>query len=151
MGIRAVVIIFYVFLHYLGSFVIPVFKKIWFREKALVTGSLYQFLIFHIELVFKKTVLIYFSTKHFYKEKSMKRVLARDKQGNARIKSLKQRLQEEKRSEVDLEALKEVQKQFDCLIEQMMSAKVLLAGLAIGANEVSVDSDVDITSQEQTY
>jgi hypothetical protein len=81
----------------------------------------------------------------------MKRVVVREKQGNARIKSLRQRLQEGKRSEVDLEALKEVQKQFDCLIEQMMSAKVLLAGLAIGSNEVSVDSDVDITSQKQTY
>jgi hypothetical protein len=81
----------------------------------------------------------------------MKRMLAREKQGDARIKSLKNRFREGKRSEVDLEALKEVQKQFDCLIEQMMSAKVLLAGLAIGANEVSVDSDVDITSQEHTY
>jgi hypothetical protein len=81
----------------------------------------------------------------------MKRVVVREKQGNARIKSLKNRFREGKRSEVDLEALKEVQKQFDCLMEQMMSAKVLLAGLAIGANEVSVDSDVDITSQEHTY
>jgi hypothetical protein len=81
----------------------------------------------------------------------MKRVLVREKKGMAKIESLKNRLQEEKRSEVDLEALKEVQKQFDCLIEQMMSAKVLLAGLAIGANEVSVDSDVDITSQEHAY
>jgi hypothetical protein len=84
----------------------------------------------------------------------MKRLLVKEKQeskGSIRKNSLEKRLREEERTDIDLKALQEVQKQFDGLIERMMSAKVLLAGLAIGANDVSVDSDVDITSQEYTY
>lgn len=77
----------------------------------------------------------------------MKRKVVRENQ-NTRIKSLKSRLREEKRSIVDLKALREVQNQFDCLMEQMMSAKLLLAGLAIGADDISTDSSVDITGQQ---
>jgi CelD/BcsL family acetyltransferase involved in cellulose biosynthesis len=76
----------------------------------------------------------------------MKRKLVRENQ-ITRIRSQKRRLQEGKRSFVDLKELREVQNQFDCLIEQMMSAKLLLASLAIGYDDVSVDSDVQ-TGQE---
>jgi hypothetical protein len=70
----------------------------------------------------------------------MKRKLVRENQ-ITRIGSQKRRLQEGERSFVDLKELNEVQNQFDSLIEQMMSAKLLLAGLAIGYDDVSVDSD----------
>jgi hypothetical protein len=74
----------------------------------------------------------------------MKRVLIREKQVNARIKSLKKRFREGGRTEVDLKALQEVQDQFDNLIKDMTSAKLLLAGLAIGANEVSSEEVEEI-------
>jgi hypothetical protein len=74
----------------------------------------------------------------------MKRVLVREKQGSARVKSLRNRLREGGRTEVDLKSLREVQQQFDCLIDQMMSAKVLLAGLAIGMDHISVDSETEM-------
>jgi hypothetical protein len=48
-------------------------------------------------------------------------------------------LREMKISEFDLEALREVQGQFDSLIEQMTDAKLLLAGFAVGFDEMSVD------------
>jgi hypothetical protein len=70
----------------------------------------------------------------------MKRVLVRKKEGITKVEALKKRLREGGRTEVDLKALREVQDQFDCLIKDMTSAKLLLAGLAIGANEVSYDN-----------
>jgi hypothetical protein len=69
----------------------------------------------------------------------MKRVLVREKKGTARVEALKKRFREGGRTEVDLKALREVQDQFDTLIQDMASAKLLLAGLAIGANGVSYD------------
>jgi Tfp pilus assembly protein PilO len=77
-------------------------------------------------------------------EDIMKRVLIRKNQ-STRTGSLKRRFQEKEISMVDLEALRDVQNQFDCLIEQMMSSKLLLGGLAIGVDDVSMDSDVEIT------
>jgi DNA invertase Pin-like site-specific DNA recombinase len=68
----------------------------------------------------------------------MKRVLTREKQKD-RINSLKKRLRESGRTEIDLEALREVQDQFDSLIKDMTSYKALLAGLAIGYDDFSVD------------
>jgi hypothetical protein len=47
----------------------------------------------------------------------MKRMLVREKQGSARINSLKKRFREEGRTEVDLKALRDVQNQFDYLIQ----------------------------------
>jgi hypothetical protein len=76
----------------------------------------------------------------------MKRILVREKQeskGSARINAMKKRLREGGRTEIDLKALREVQDQFDALIQDMTSAKLLLAGLAIGANEVSYNGDVE--------
>jgi hypothetical protein len=84
------------------------------------------------------------------KEKDMKRILVRKEKEreDVRLEALKKRIQESKRrrlresgrTEVDLKALREVQEQFDRLIKDMTSAKVLLAGLAIGVNEVSYDN-----------
>jgi hypothetical protein len=76
----------------------------------------------------------------------MKRILVREKQGSKgieRVNSLKKRFREGGRTEVDLKALREVQDQFDALIQDMTSAKLLLAGLAIGANEISYNGDVE--------
>jgi hypothetical protein len=82
------------------------------------------------------------------KEEDMKRVLVRKEKVRERLETLKKqkRLRESGRTEVDLKALREVQEQFDGLIDQMMSAKVLLAGLAIGMDHISVDSDTEITN-----
>jgi hypothetical protein len=89
------------------------------------------------------------------KEEDMKRILIRKEkeQGDAGLEALKKRIQEAKikrlresgRTEVDLKALREVQEQFDRLIKDMTSAKVLLAGLAIGANEVSYENQEKIS------
>jgi hypothetical protein len=49
-------------------------------------------------------------------------------------------LREMKLSETDIEALRDVQSQFDSLIEQMIQAKLLLAGIAVGADEVWTES-----------
>jgi hypothetical protein len=64
----------------------------------------------------------------------MKRKLVKESI-NTRIKSLRKPLREGKRSAVDLKALKEVQNQIDNLIGQMTNTKLLLAELAIGADE----------------
>jgi hypothetical protein len=69
----------------------------------------------------------------------MKRILVRIEKTRERLEALKKqkRLREGGRTEVDLRALREVQDQFDALIKDMTSAKLMLASLAIGANEVS--------------
>jgi hypothetical protein len=89
------------------------------------------------------------------KEKDMKRILVRKEKEreDVRLEALKKRIQESKRkrlresgrTEVDLKALREVQEQFDRLIKDLTSAKGLLAGLAIGANEVSYDNEEEIS------
>jgi hypothetical protein len=52
----------------------------------------------------------------------------------------RRRLREEEVSSSNIEALRDVQDQFDSLVEQMMDAKLLLAGLAIGFDEMSVEN-----------
>jgi hypothetical protein len=104
------------------------------------------------------------------KEKSMKRKLIREKKGNARLDALKKRLREvqaqvdyirertniitkflirylreEERSERDIESLKDIQTQINSLIEQLMDAKVVLAGFSIGAKDVFIDRSVEET------
>jgi hypothetical protein len=106
------------------------------------------------------------------KEKSMKRILIREKKGNTRLDSLKKRLREVQaqvdyirertniitkflirylregeRSETDMEALHDVQTQIDSLIEELMGAKVALAGLSIGGDDVYVNNGAQITRQ----
>jgi DNA invertase Pin-like site-specific DNA recombinase len=73
----------------------------------------------------------------------MKRKLIREKQ-KSRINSLKKRFREGGRTEVDLEALREVQSQFDALIKDMASAKLLLASLTIGYDEAFYHEDETI-------
>jgi hypothetical protein len=75
----------------------------------------------------------------------MKRKLIpiREKQGKAA-----KRFREGERSAIDLQALQKIQDQFDALIENMMDAKLLLAGLAIGGNEVWTDTTIQDSSEE---
>jgi hypothetical protein len=54
---------------------------------------------------------------------------------NKRIIFLRKSLREGERSEQDIEALKDIQNQFDCLIGQMMKNKLLLAGYEIGGDD----------------
>jgi hypothetical protein len=63
----------------------------------------------------------------------MKRVLVPIREN--RNKSAR-RIRESKISTADREALSEVQGQFDTLIAQILDAKILLAGLAIGGDNV---------------
>jgi hypothetical protein len=79
---------------------------------------------------------------------AMKRILIREKQGNKankKINSLKKYLREGGRTEIDLQTLREVQNQFDALIQEMASAKLLLASLAIGYDDVSYHEDTETT------
>jgi hypothetical protein len=52
------------------------------------------------------------------------------------------RIRESKISMVDRRALREVQNQFDALITQMLDAKILLAGLAIGGDNVRTNTNI---------
>jgi hypothetical protein len=54
---------------------------------------------------------------------------------NTKICSPRKPLREEERSTIDIQALQKVQEQFDGLIKEMMTAKVLLAGLEIGGDD----------------
>jgi ribosomal protein S15P/S13E len=56
-----------------------------------------------------------------------------------RIRNLRRHFREEEVSTTGQKALHDVQTQIDNLIEQLMSAKIMLASLSIGADEVSVD------------
>jgi hypothetical protein len=53
----------------------------------------------------------------------------------ARINFLRKSLREGERSATNLQALQEVQEQFDSLIKQMAQAKILLAGIEIGGDD----------------
>jgi hypothetical protein len=55
---------------------------------------------------------------------------------------------EEERSTMDIQALKDVQSQLDSLIEEMMNAKLTLAGLALGADEVEAYSHASHSHEE---
>ena len=69
---------------------------------------------------------------------------------NSRIKNFWRRrcLREEGASAVDLQALNDVQTQLDVLVEQLVQAKIMLAGFAIGAKEVFVDDYHSHSSEE---
>jgi hypothetical protein len=54
---------------------------------------------------------------------------------NKKINSQRKPLREEERSVIDLQALQGVQKQFDGLIKEMLTAKILLAGLETGSDD----------------
>jgi hypothetical protein len=58
------------------------------------------------------------------------------------------RFREEERSTMDIQALNDVQNQLDSLIEEMMNAKLTLAGLAIGADEVEACSNANHSHEE---
>jgi hypothetical protein len=58
------------------------------------------------------------------------------------------RFREEERSTMDIQALKDVQSQLDSLIEEMMNAKLTLAGLALGADEVEAYSNASHSHEE---
>jgi hypothetical protein len=55
---------------------------------------------------------------------------------NKKINSSRRPLREEERSVLDLQALQKVQEQFDSLIKEMLTAKVLLAGIGTGSDDV---------------
>ena len=52
-------------------------------------------------------------------------------------------------STVDLQALKDVQSQLDVLVEQLIQAKIMLAGFAIGANEIWTHYNISNSSEEE--
>jgi hypothetical protein len=55
---------------------------------------------------------------------------------NKRINSSRRPLREEERSMIDLQALEKVQEQFDSLIKEMLTAKISLAGIGVGSDDV---------------
>jgi hypothetical protein len=76
----------------------------------------------------------------------MKRVLVpiRESQNKS-----ERRIRESKISIVDRRALREVQTQFDALITQMLDAKILLAGLAIGGDNVRTNTNIYSSNEEE--
>jgi hypothetical protein len=64
---------------------------------------------------------------------------------NKRIKFPWKPLREAERSETDLEALHVVQTQLDSLIEELIAAKVTIAGLSIGGDNVYTSNSANIT------
>jgi phosphomevalonate kinase len=54
---------------------------------------------------------------------------------NKKINSSRRHLREEERSIIDIQALQKVQEQFDSLIKEMLTTKVLLAGFEIGGDD----------------
>jgi hypothetical protein len=59
------------------------------------------------------------------------------------------RIRESKISTADREALSEVQGQFDTLIAQILDAKILLAGLAIGGDNVQTNTNIYGSDEEE--
>jgi hypothetical protein len=76
----------------------------------------------------------------------MKRVLVPVREN--RNKSAR-RIRESKISAPDREALSEVQGQFDTLIAQILDAKILLAGLAIGGDDVRTNTNIYGSEEEE--
>jgi hypothetical protein len=66
---------------------------------------------------------------------------------NKKINSSRKLLREEERSIIDLQALQKVQEQFDGLIKEMLTAKVLLAGLEIGGDDAYYEEYEKETSE----
>ena len=52
-------------------------------------------------------------------------------------------------STVDPQALKDVQSQLDVLVEQLIQAKIMLAGFAIGADKVWSHYNISNSSEEE--
>jgi hypothetical protein len=59
------------------------------------------------------------------------------------------RIRENKISIVGRRALREVQAQFDALITQILDAKILLAGLAIGGDDVRDNTNIYGSDEEE--
>jgi hypothetical protein len=76
----------------------------------------------------------------------MKRVLVPVREN--RNKSAR-RIRESKISASDREALSEVQGQFDTLNAQILDAKILLAGLAIGGDNVRTNTNIYGSDEEE--
>jgi hypothetical protein len=53
------------------------------------------------------------------------------------------RFREEERSTMDIQALQDVQNQLDGFIEEMIHAKLILAGLAVGGNNIDTYSVIE--------
>jgi hypothetical protein len=66
---------------------------------------------------------------------------------NKKIKSSRKHLREEEWSIIDIQALQKVQEQFDSLIKEMLTAKVLLAGLEIGGDDAYYEEYEKETSE----
>jgi hypothetical protein len=66
---------------------------------------------------------------------------------NTKINSSKKHLREEERSAIDLQALQKIKEQFDGLIKEMLKAKVLLVGLAIGGDDAYYEEYEKETSE----
>jgi hypothetical protein len=68
---------------------------------------------------------------------------------NTKISSQRKPLREGERSLIDLQALQGVQKQFDGLIKEMLTAKVLLAGLETGSDDAYYEEYKKETNEEE--
>jgi hypothetical protein len=66
---------------------------------------------------------------------------------HTKITSSRKPLREGERSTIDLQALQKVQEQFDSLIKEMLTAKVLLAGLEIGGDDAYYEEYENKTSE----
>jgi Mg2+ and Co2+ transporter CorA len=120
-----------------------------------------------VSIIENKFFNLYINKLHFGEEKSMKRILVKEnlntrisslrkllREGNRlavdlkkRINFLRKSLREGERSETDLEALHDVQTQVDSLIEELISTKAILAGLAIGGDDVYADYNARVSRQ----
>jgi hypothetical protein len=54
-------------------------------------------------------------------------------------KEIRSRIREMSVPELQMQALQELQEQFDDLTQRMIAAKTIITGLSLGANEVSMD------------
>jgi predicted RNase H-like nuclease (RuvC/YqgF family) len=67
---------------------------------------------------------------------------------NKKISSQRKSLREEERPAIDIQALQKVQEQFDSLIKEMLTAKVLLAGIEVGSDDVYYEKYGGETTEE---
>jgi hypothetical protein len=67
---------------------------------------------------------------------------------NKKISFQRKPLREEERSAIDLQALQKVQEQLDGLIKEMLTAKLLLAGLEIGGDDAYYEEYGKETTEE---
>jgi hypothetical protein len=66
---------------------------------------------------------------------------------NTKINSSRKPLREGERSILELQALQKIQEQFDSLIKEMLTAKVLLGGLEIGGDDAYYEKYENETSE----